>query len=91
MNQLLSPLCALLLREENLPKAAAKAADAGPMGKQTSPCPLGPTPPPLLGRSRESGIIPTHFLTSALFFRGPGSPVTSPQHSMSTEEEALAE
>lgn len=91
MNQLLSPLCEHLLTEKNLPKAVAKAADAGPRGKLTSPCPLGPAPTPLLSRSLESGITPIYFLASALFLRGLGLPATSPQRSLSTEEEALAE
>jgi hypothetical protein len=49
VNQLLSPLCELLLEEKSLPKVAAKAADAGPLGKLTSPCPLRPPPPPTAG------------------------------------------
>lgn len=49
VNQLLSPLCELLLEEKSLPKGAAKAADAGPMGKLTSPCPLRPSPTPTAG------------------------------------------
>lgn len=48
VNQVLSPLCELLLREKSLPKAVAKK-DAGSMGNLTSPCPLGPTPPPTTG------------------------------------------
>lgn len=41
VNQLLSPLCELLLEEKSLPKVAAKAADAGPLETLG---PLAPVP-----------------------------------------------
>lgn len=89
MNELLSPLCELLL-EEKPPRVAASTAHAGPVGKAGFSLAHRSYPPPV-GRQGESGIIPTHSPNSTLFFRGLGSPATSPQHSVPAEEETLAE
>lgn len=92
MNELLSPLCGLLL-EEKPPRVAASAAHAGPVGEAGfSLTPRSyPHPPQWVDGAGESGIVPTHSPNSTLFFRGLGSPTTSPQHSVPAEEETLAE
>lgn len=97
LKQLLSRLCGLLLEEGGHPGAPAKPVDLGPMGKTDPRPPLLPwaqLPLPLWGRG---GSGPTHHDLSnhspnaALPPRGPRSPGTGPKHSLSTEEETLAE